>query len=294
MKNFTVAIIVVISFIVLSALFVVPEGQRAIVIQFGKIQEDSEDKVKIFSPGLHFKLPFIEDVKMFDARVQTLDDPADRFVTAEKKDLLVDSYVKWRIKDFGAYYVATRGGNRAQAEERLKGIINNGLRSEFGARTIQEIVSGERTQLMQGALSQVATSAGEFGIEIIDVRVKQINLPNEISNSIFARMRAERQAVAREHRSKGMEEAEIIRADVDARVTVMLADAERNSRSVRGEGDATAANIYAETYNKNAEFYSFIRSMEAYKNSFNSKDDILVVQPDNDFFKYMKSDKVQN
>ncbi|MDP5191245.1 protease modulator HflC, partial [Rheinheimera baltica] len=267
---------------------------RAIVIQFGKIQEDAENNVKVFSPGLHIKLPFIEDVKMFDARVQTLDDPADRFVTAEKKDLLVDSYVKWRIRDFGAYYVATRGGNKAQAEARLKGIINNGLRSEFGARTIKEIVSGERTQLMEGALSQVAASANEFGIEVIDVRVKQINLPNEISNSIFARMRAERQAVAREHRSKGMEEAEIIRADVDARVTVMVADAERNSRTVRGDGDALAAKVYADAYNKNPEFFSFVRSMEAYKKSFDSKNDVLVVQPDNDFFKYMKSDKVQN
>lgn len=291
MKNFLIAIFVVLAVVVVSSLFVVAEGKRAIVIQFGKIQVDDANKVKVFGPGLHIKIPFIEDVKMFDARIQTLDDPADRFVTAEKKDLLVDSYVKWRIKDFGAYFVATRGGNKAQAEDRLKGIINNGLRSEFGSRTIQEIVSGERTQLMQGALSQVAASAGEFGIEVIDVRVKQINLPNEISNSIFARMRAERQAVAREHRSKGMEEAEIIRADVDARVTVMLADAERNSRTVRGDGDATAAKVYADVYSKNPEFYSFVRSMEAYKKSFDSKSDVLVVQPDNDFFKYMKSEQ---
>jgi modulator of FtsH protease HflC len=294
MKNFLIGIAVVLAIIVISSLFVVPEGRRAIVIQFGKIQVDSEQKVQVFAPGLHIKLPFIEEVKMFDARVQTLDDPADRFVTAEKKDLLVDSYVKWRIKDFGAYFVATRGGNMAQAEDRLKGIINNGLRSEFGSRTIQEIVSGERTQLMEGALSQVAASADEFGIEVIDVRVKQINLPNEISSSIFARMRAERKAVADEHRARGREQAEIIRADVDARVTVMLADAERNSRTVRGEGDALAAKVYADAYNKNAEFFSFVRSMEAYRKSFNSKDDILVVQPDNDFFRYMKSDKVQN
>ncbi|GHG65762.1 protein HflC [Alishewanella longhuensis] len=293
MKNFIIAILVVVGLIVVSALFVVPEGERAIVIQFGKIQRDAEDRVLVYEPGLHFKLPLIQVVRSLDARVQTLDDGADRFVTAEKKDLLVNSYVKWRIRDFGAFFLST-GGNTAQAEVLLKQYINNGLRTEFGARTIQEIVSGERQQLMQSALSQAGQAANELGIEVIDVRVKQINLPDEISSSIFARMRAEREAVAREHRSRGMEEAEIIKADVDARVTVMLADAERNSRSVRGEGDATAARIYAEIFNKNAEFYSFVRSLEAYRNSFNSKSDVIVVQPDSDFFKYMRSDAVQN
>lgn len=293
MKNFIIAILVIVGLIVVSALFVVPEGERAIVIQFGKIQRDAEDRVLVYEPGLHFKLPLIQVVRLLDARIQTLDDGADRFVTAEKKDLLVNSYVKWRIRDFGAFFLST-GGNTAQAEVLLKQYINNGLRTEFGARTIQEIVSGERQQLMQSALTQAGQAANELGIEVIDVRVKQINLPDEISSSIFARMRAEREAVAREHRSRGMEEAEIIKADVDARVTVMLADAERNSRSVRGEGDATAARVYAEMYNKNAEFYSFVRSLEAYRNSFNSKSDVIVVQPDSDFFKYMRSDAVQN
>ncbi|KKO44503.1 protein HflC [Arsukibacterium ikkense] len=293
MKNFIIAIIVVVALIVVSALFVVPEGQRAIVTQFGKIQRDATGQVVVYEPGLHIKIPMIEMVRKLDSRVQTLDDQPDRFVTAEKKDLLVDSYVKWRIKDFGAYFLST-GGISAQAEVLLKQYINNGLRTEFGTRTIQEIVSGERTQLMQSALAQAAAAANELGIEVIDVRVKQINLPTEISESIFARMRAERKAVADEHRARGREQSEIIRADVDARVTVMLADAERNSRSVRGEGDALAARVYADVYNRNAEFYSFVRSLEAYRNSFNSKDDILVVQPDNDFFKYMKSDKVQN
>ncbi len=293
MKNFTIISLIVVALIVVSALFVVPEGQRGIVIQFGKIQRDAEQNVVVYEPGLHFKLPMIETVRKLDARVQTLDDAQDRFVTAEKKDLLVDSYVKWRIKDFGAYFLAT-GGNTAQAEVLLKQYINNGLRTEFGARTIPEIVSGERTQLMQSALQQAGAASKELGIEVVDVRVKQINLPQEVSSSIFARMEAERHAVAREHRSRGMEEAEIIRADVDARVTVMLADAERNSRTVRGDGDAQAAKVYADVYNKNAEFYSFIRSLDAYRNSFKSKDDIMVLQPDNDFFKYMKSDKVQN
>ncbi|WP_214001122.1 protease modulator HflC [Arsukibacterium sp.] len=293
MKNFIIAIIVVVAIIVVSALFVVPEGQRAIVTQFGKIQRDDAGQVVVYEPGLHLKIPMIEMVRKLDSRIQTLDDQPDRFVTAEKKDLLVDSYVKWRIKDFGAYFLST-GGITSQAEVLLKQYINNGLRTEFGARTIQEIVSGERTQLMESALSQAGVAANELGIEVIDVRVKQINLPTEVSSSIFARMEAERHAVAREHRSRGMEESDIIRADVDARVTVMLADAERNSRTVRGQGDAQAAKIYADVYNRNAEFYSFVRSLEAYKNSFKDKDDIMVVQPDNDFFKYMKSDKVQN
>ncbi|MDX1536779.1 protease modulator HflC [Arsukibacterium sp.] len=293
MKNFIIAIIVVVAIIVVSALFVVPEGQRAIVTQFGKIQRDDAGQVVVYEPGLHLKIPMIEMVRKLDSRIQTLDDQADRFVTAEKKDLLVDSYVKWRIKDFGAYFLST-GGITSQAEVLLKQYINNGLRTEFGARTIQEIVSGERTQLMESALAQAGQAANELGIEVIDVRVKQINLPTEVSSSIFARMEAERHAVAREHRSRGMEESDIIRADVDARVTVMLADAERNSRTVRGQGDAQAAKIYADVYNRNAEFYSFVRSLEAYKNSFKDKDDIIVVQPDNDFFKYMQSDKVQN
>ena len=293
MKNFTLITVIAVLLVFISSLFVVPEGQRAIVIKFGKIQRDAQNNVVVYEPGLHFKLPMIETARKLDARVQTMDDAQDRFVTAEKKDLLVDSYVKWRISDFGAYFLAT-GGNTAQAEVLLKQYINNGLRTEFGARTIPEIVSGERTQLMQSALQQAGAASKELGIEVVDVRVKQINLPQEVSSSIFARMEAERHAVAREHRSKGMEEAEIIRADVDARVTVMLLDAERNSRTVRGQGDAEAAKVYADAYNKNAEFLSFIRSLDAYKNSFKNKDDVMVIQPDNDFFKYMKSDKVQN
>lgn len=293
MKNLIIIVAALIGITLVSAVYVVPEGERGIVIRFGKIERDNQDAVSVFEPGLHFKIPLIENVRLLDARVQTLGEGSDRFVTAEKKDLLVDSYVKWRIADFGKYYLST-GGNMSQAETLLKQYINNGLRTEFGSRTIQEIVSGERTQLMVRAMEQAAQGAEELGIEILDVRVKKINLPDEISTSIFQRMRAERTAVAKEHRSRGMEQSDIIRADVDARVTVMIADAERNSRSVRGEGDAQAAKIYADVYAKNGEFYSFIRSLDAYKNSFQSKSDVLVVQPDNEFFKYMKSDKVQN
>ena len=288
MKNFMLALLALVAIVVYSSVFVVQEGERGIVFQFSKIQRDTGGAVVVFEPGLHFKLPMIENVRTLDAKVQTLDDPADRFVTAEKKDLLVDSYVKWRIKDFGKYYLST-GGRTDRAENLLKQYINNGLRTEFGTRTIQQIVSGERTELMTRALSQAGKGSEELGIEILDVRVKKINLPDEISNNIVQRMRAERTAVAKEHRARGMEQAEIIRADVDARVTVMVAEAERNSRTTRGEGDALAAKVYAEAYNKNAEFFSFVRSLEAYNRSFNSKSDVLVVQPDSDFFQYMKS-----
>lgn len=289
MKNLSIIILVILAVLASGSLFQVREGERAIVIQFGKVQrDDASGETVVFEPGLHFKIPFIDSVKKLPARIQTLDDQADRFVTAEKKDLIVDSYVKWRIEDFATYYLST-GGNKLQAEALLKQKVNNGLRSEFGTRTISQIVSGERTALMDQAMKQASTSSNELGIAIVDVRVKQINLPTEVSNSIFQRMRAERAAVAREHRSEGQEQAEVIRADIDAKVTVMLADAERNLRQVRGEGDALAAEIYADAYSQNADFYSFLRSMDAYKQSFSSKQDILVVEPDSEFFRFMNA-----
>jgi modulator of FtsH protease HflC len=291
MKNLFIAAAVLLILLASGSLFAVKEGERAIVIQFGKVQrDDATGDTRVFEPGLHFKLPFIDSVRHLDARIQTLDGTPDRFVTSEKKDLIVDSYVKWRIDDFARYYLST-GGNKLQAEALLKQKVNNGLRSEFGTRTIAQIVSGERSALMNQAMEQASTSSDELGIEIVDVRVKQINLPTEVSNSIFQRMRAERAAVAREHRSEGQEQAEVIKANIDAKVTVMLADAERNARQLRGEGDALAAQIYADAYSQNADFYSFLRSMDAYKQSFNSKQDVMVIAPDSDFFKYMNQSK---
>jgi len=285
-KNLLIAAFVLLVLLASGSLFAVKEGERAIVIQFGKVQRDDDTgDTKVFEPGLHFKLPFIDSVRVLDARIQTLDGSPDRFVTSEKKDLIVDSYVKWRIDDFARYYLST-GGNKLQAEALLKQKVNNGLRSEFGTRTIAQIVSGERSALMNQAMEQASTSSDELGIEIVDVRVKQINLPTEVSNSIF-----QRAAVAREHRSEGQEQAEVIKANIDAKVTVMLADAERNARQLRGEGDAIAAQIYADAYSQNADFYSFLRSMDAYKKSFNSKQDVMVIAPDSDFFKYMNQSK---
>ena len=288
MKPFKLFLILAFVLIGVSSLFVVKEGERGIVVQFSKIKRDEAGMPVVYEPGLHFKFPVIEKVRKLDARIQTLDDAPDRFVTVEKKDLIVDSFVKWRISDFATYYLATNGGNKATAENLLDQKVNNGLRSAFGTRTIKEIVSGERQQLMQQAI-QAAKSSSDLGIEVLDVRVKQINLPVKVSNSIYQRMRTERQEVAKAHRSEGREKAEIIRADVDAKITVMLAEAEREAQTLRGQGDAQAAKLYADAFNKKPEFFAFVRSLEAYKNSFNSKNDIMIIQPDSEFFKYMKS-----
>ena len=275
MKNFSVIALALVAFLSFSSLFIVEEGQKAFVLQFSKVKRDANGDSVVYEPGLHFKLPLIERVKRLDSRIQTLDDSADRFVTAEKKDLIVDSFIKWRISDFGTYYIRTNGGNKQVAEQLLKQKVNNALRNEFGTRTIKEIVSGERSELMQAAVEE-AKSSSDLGIEVLDVRVKQINLPLEVSNFIFERMRTERLKVAKAHRSEGREQAEIIRADVDARITVMLAEAERESQTLRGEGDAQAAKVYADAFNKSPEFFAFVRSLEAYKNSFNNKQDVLV------------------
>jgi len=275
----------------LSSIFVVNEGERGIALRFSKVLRDADtDETMVYEPGLHFKVPMFDRVLKLDARIQTLDDRPDRFVTSEKKDLMVDSYVKWRISDFSTYYLATRG-DKFKAESLLKRRISNGLRSEFGSRTIKEIVSGERSELMERALAQVAEGAKELGIKVIDVRVKQINLPTEVSENIYNRMRAERNAVAKEHRSQGREQAEILRADIDAKVTVMLADAEREALTLRGDGEAQAAAIYAESYGKDEEFFRFWRSMKAYRQSFGQRSDVLVIEPDSEFFNYLKEAK---
>jgi membrane protease subunit HflC len=249
--------------------------------------------MKVYEPGLHFKFPFINTVRKLDARIQTLDEAPDRFVTSEKKDLMVDSFVKWRIVNFSTYYLRTTGSIE-NARALLKQKVNNGLRTEIGTRTIKEIVSGDRDDIMAQALESATSSREDLGIEVIDVRIKAINLPTEVSNSIYERMRAERTAVAKEHRSQGQEQAEIIRATIDAKVTVMLATAQKNAQEVRGEGDALAAKVYADSYTQDAEFYNFFRSLEAYENSFSSKSDILIVKPDSNFFNYLKNGKKTN
>lgn len=291
MKNFILAVIVLLFMLTVSSVFIVFEGQRAIVFEFSKIKRDGDSgDMKIYQPGLHFKFPFINTVRKLDARIQTLDEAPDRFVTSEKKDLMVDSFVKWRIVNFSTYYLRT-SGSIDNARALLKQKVNNGLRTEFGTRTIKEIVSGDRNAIMAKALESAESSREDLGIEVIDVRIKAINLPTEVSTSIYERMRAERTAVAKEHRSQGQEQAEIIRATIDAKVTVMLATAQKNAQEIRGDGDALAAKVYADSYGQDAEFFDFFRSLEAYETSFSSKSDILVVKPDSDFFNYLKNGK---
>lgn len=274
--------------VILSSILIVNEGEKAIVSRFGKILKD-EGVTRVYQPGFHIKLPMIDKIKFLDSRIQTMDGAADRFVTSEKKDLMVDSYVKWRISDYEKYYLSTGGGIKATAESLLQRKINNDLRTEFGRRTIKEIVSGSRDELQQDALANAAESAADLGIEVVDVRVKQINLPANVSSSIYQRMRAERTAVAKEHRAQGMEQSEIIRAKTDASVTILIADAERKALEVKGQGDAQAAKIYADAYSKDPEFYSFLRSLEAYKASFAGGSNVMILEPDNEFFKYMNN-----
>lgn len=284
-KLFILPILLV--FVFISSAFVVSQGQNGIVMQFSKVKRDSEGLPVAYPPGLHFKWPFIDSVRIMDTRIQTLDDQPDRFVTSEKKDLIIDYYVKWQIDELATYYLAT-GGNKMQAEALLKRKINNGLRSEIGSNTIKNIVSGKRGELMETALKRMARSS-ELGIKVVDVRIKKINLPDEVSSSIYKRMRAERKAVAKEHRSQGQEKSEIIRANIDRKISIMLAEANKLSAEVRGAGDAESSQIYADSYTKDAEFFAFLRSMQAYKTSFSDKDDVMVLSPDSDFFKYMNS-----
>ncbi|MFP4712452.1 protease modulator HflC [Pasteurella multocida] len=292
MRKFLTPVIVVIAAILYSSIVIISEGTRGIMLRFSKVHRDADNKVVVYNPGLHFKIPFIDSIKILDARIRTLDGQADRFVTVEKKDLLVDSYVKWRISDFGRFYTATGGGDYAQASNLLRRKVNDRLRSETGSRTIKDIVSGTRGELMEGARKALNTgpdSTAELGIEVVDVRVKQINLPDEVSSSIYQRMRAERDAVAREHRSQGREKAAFIQADVDRKVTLILANANRTAQELRGSGDATAAKVFSDAFSQEPQFYSFLRSLKAYESSFANSDNMMILKPDSEFFRFMQA-----
>lgn len=290
MPRFVIPLLIaLLAIVVFNPVFVVKEGERVIVQQFGKVKRDG-DVPRVYGPGLHFKVPWIDDPLVLSARLQTLSSEKNRFITGEKKDLLVDFYAKWRIEDFARFYLATKGDQR-QADALLNRIINNGLRTEFGSRTVTAIVSGGRDELMAQALQQAAESAAELGVKVVDVRVKTINLPEEVKSNIFDRMRSERNVVAKGHRARGAQLAEGIRAEADRRVTVLLADAERQSLTLRGTGDADAAKIFADAYSKNAEFFRFLRSMDAYKQSLGRPDNLMVIQPDGDFFRYFKDEQ---
>ncbi|QBQ64291.1 protease modulator HflC [Actinobacillus indolicus] len=292
MRKLLLPVLAVVAFILFQSVIVVQEGQRGIMLRFNKVHRDADNKVIVYEPGLHFKVPVIDQLKTLDARIQTLDGQEDRFVTVEKKDLLVDSYVKWKISDFGQFYTST-GGDTQKASTLLQRKVNDRLRSEIGSRTIKDIVSGSRGELMAGAqkaLNDGEDGAERLGIEVVDVRVKQINLPNEVSASIYQRMQAERAAVAREHRSQGEEKAEFIRADVDKKVVLILANANKTAEELKGQGDAEAAKIYAEAFKQEPEFYSFVRSLKAYEESFAAgSNNMMLLKPDSEFFRFMKA-----
>ena len=276
----TVLILLVAALVVASfSMFTVSETQKAILFRLGEIVNTD------FSPGLHFKVPFINNVRTFEARLMTLDIDTERYLTSEKKNLLVDAFVKWRIEDVAKFYRSVQG-EESEGALRLSQIVKDSLRSEFGKRTIQEVVSGERSQIMDNVTAYVDKQAREFGIAVVDVRLKRIDLPSDVSDSVYRRMEAERSRVAKEFRSQGAEAAERIRADADRRRTEILAEAYRQAQEVRGNGDAQAANIYSKAYDKDKDFYSFYRSLEAYRNTFTTANDLLVLDPNSEFFKY--------
>lgn len=283
-RNAVIGALAVLIILLAFAVFTVDETETAIRFRLGEIVEAD------YEPGLHFKVPFINNVRKFDARIQTLDTEPERFLTVEKKNVIVDSFVKWRIRDVARFYTAV-AGDYTQANLRLDQIIKDGLRSEFSKRTIQEVVSGDRRQIMNILATTAAREASRLGIEAVDVRIKRIDLPPDVSSSVYRRMRAERERVARDFRSRGAEAAERIQADADRQSSVILAEAYRDAESVRGEGDARAADIYAQAFGKDREFYSFYRSLNAYRNSFGSRNDVLVLQPDSEFFQYFKTMK---
>ncbi|NOH99087.1 protease modulator HflC [Vibrio sp. 99-70-13A1] len=320
MRKLMIPVLVVTIALLLMSLFVVQEGERGMVIRFGRVLDDNGVS-RIYEPGLHFKMPLFDRVKVLDARIQTMDGRSDRFVTSEKKDVLIDTYAKWRIADFGRFYLSTGGGNIMTAEALLERKVTDVLRSEIGSREIKQIVSGprnkdvlpdsvdseevtteaakealeidgERDKVMANVLSGTAESAmADLGVEVVDFRMKKINLPDEISESIYRRMRAERESVARRHRSQGREKAEVIRAQAELEVATVLAEADRTARVTRGDADAEAAKIYSDVYSKDPEFYGFLRSLQAYEASFSDKSDILVLDPKTDFFQYMNTSK---
>lgn len=281
----TIFLLAIVVFVAANSLFVVRETERAVMLRFGAIAQAD------IKPGLHFKIPFVNTVRKFDSRLLTVDAPPQRFLTVEKKAVIVDSFAKWKIADVEKFYTAT-SGEESRAHGLLSQRINTGLRNEFGERTMHEVISGERDQLMADLVEEIGPLVGEeLGLELVDVRVKRIDLPDEVSQSVYSRMNTEREREAREHRSKGKELAEGIRAAADREKTVIEADAYRDAERIRGEGDATAAEIYANAFNKDPEFYAFTRSLKAYQESFANKGDVILVEPDSDFFRYLNSRK---
>jgi membrane protease subunit HflC len=277
-------VVIIVAVLVAMSAYTVDERERGILFRLGKIEQVD------LSPGLHFKLPVVNNVRFFSAQIMTLDQPPERFLTSEKKNVIVNFFVKWRISDVAQYYRSTRG-IETNAQTRLSQIIKDGLRNEFGERTILETVSTERNMITTVVLEKANAMTGELGIDVVDVRISQISLPEEVSGSVYDRMRAERDRVAKDFRARGKEAAERIRAEADRKRTVILAEAYRDAEMIRGDGDAQSAEIYATAYQQNAEFFNFYRSLEAYRKSFHSPDDVILLDTESDFFNYFNQSK---
>ncbi len=283
MKTLSLILTATILWFLSMGFFIVDERELAVKFWFGEFQRAD------YEPGLHWKVPFANTVRRFDSRILTLDAEPERYLTLEKKNVIVDAFIKWRIRDVANYY-KTMGGDERRAGQRLSQVIKNGLRDEFGKRTIQEAISGERAEIMNVITAQIEEQAKQFGIEVVDVRIKRIELPAEVSGSVYDRMEAERSRVAKDLRSRGKEASERIRADADRQRTVILAEAYRDAERLRGEGDGSAAEIYARAFQKDEKFYAFYRSLDAYKNVFSKQEDVLVLDPESEFFDYFKDD----
>ena len=284
-SSIRLVLVLALALVVLGAfsMFQVGQWEKALLFRLGEIVSTD------LKPGLHFKMPFINNVRKYDGRILTLDVDPERFLTVEKKNVIVDSFVKWKIADISRYYTAVLG-DEIQARRRLEQIIKNGMRGEFSKRTINEVVSGERNQIMDIVTADASREAKEIGIAIVDVRIMRIDLPAEVSSSVYRRMEAERARVAKDFRSRGFEASERIRADADRQSAIIRAEAYRDAEGIRGEGDAKAAEIYARAYEQDSEFFAFYRSLNAYQHAFDSKSDIFILDPSTDFFQYFNQE----
>ena len=284
MKNILIILLVAILLVISNSIFTVDERELALKFRFGEVIKAD------YEPGIHFKLPFVNNVGKYPKQILTINNPQELFLTLEKKNLFVDFFIKWKINDVQQYYIST-GGDELVASQRLLETVKDGIRSEFAKRTVIEVVSEERRKVMSEMLNAAALNAINLGIELVDVRVKRVELSDEVSESVYNRMRQERARIASELRAEGAEAAAIIRAAADREVTVIIANAYRDSEKIKGNGDASSTNLYAEAYTQDEEFYSFYRSMEAYKKSIGTGNDILVLDGEGDFFKYLNQSK---
>ena len=282
MKLLIAIAVLILGIIGSASLFTVSEIEAAILFKWGKIERSD------YQPGLHVKIPFVNNVRKFDKRIQTFDAKPEDYLTEEKKILVVDSFIQWRIEDVEAFYVSMRGDMEI-AQERIATIVKEGLRNEFGRRNMYEVISGERHIIMDDINKSANIDVKNFGVRIVDVRIKRIEFPPKVSNKIFRRMETERSRIAKELRAQGNESAAKITAEADRQVTILKADAFKEAEQIRGEGDAKAADIYAVAYGKNKEFFTFYRSLNAYQNTFGGASDIMVIEPDSDFFGYFKN-----